>query len=218
MRLRDLTNQVFGRLTVLARAESKARQTRWLCRCDCGVESTVAAKDLQRGTTRSCGCLQRELHAARHTIHGHTKNRKLTSIYGTWRAIVQRCTDHNCKSFPRYGGRGITVCDRWRESFENFLADMGDRPSPRHSIDREDNSKGYEPGNCRWATPEEQGRNKRSNRMITVDGVTRCVVEWSEASGISRKAITSRLARGWSEKDAVTVPVDHRFKGERHGS
>ena len=120
-----------------------------------------------------------------------------------------RCEKPYIGNFHRYGGRGIKVCDRWQQ-FENFLADMGLKPSAKHSIDRVDVDGNYEPGNCRWATATEQARNTRQNRLVTVDGVTRCVAEWAEVNGIKYVTVKMRLRSGWSETAAVTTPVAAR--------
>lgn len=124
-----------------------------------------------------------------------------------WRDMNRRCSSSSRSDFAHYGGRGIKVCDRWRESFENFLADMGHRPSPKHSIDSIDNDGNYEPGNCRWATQKEQTRNFCRNRLITARGKTQCQAAWAEELGVSSVLINQRLDKlGWTEEEAVTVP------------
>lgn len=160
--LNDLTGQRFGRLVVVARTENRSGRTHWKCQCDCGNDAIVAAYRLtgpQR--TQSCGCLTREATAKRCTTHGAAHRDRRAPEYGTWAAMKQRCQNPRSAKFPEYGARGITVCKRWSDSFEAFLADMGPKPSPRHTIDRIDNDLGYEPGNCRWATPTEQRLNQR---------------------------------------------------------
>lgn len=127
--------------------------------------------------------------------------------------MIARCNDTESSLYTNYGGRGIAVCDRWRDSFENFLADMGQRPSRDLSIDRINNDGNYEPGNCRWATRTQQSRNQRSNRHITVGDRTMLLVEWSEATGLSMPTIAGRLKRGWSPQRAISTPV--RTKGPR---
>lgn len=135
--------------------------------------------------------------------HGHTVSHTLTPEWRTWSAMRERCNTPSCRNYPDYGGRGISVCDRW-DVFENFLADMGFRPSDNHSIDRIDPNGNYEPSNCRWATRKQQGRNKRNNRLLTVDGMTRTIAEWSELHGVKAGTINARVSRyGWSHSAAV---------------
>jgi hypothetical protein len=127
--------------------------------------------------------------------------------YKAWGHIIQRCENPKTKKFHNHGGRGIKVCERWRNSFVDFLADMGKRPSAKHSIDRIDNDGNYEPGNCRWATNLEQSRNRRTNRLITVDGETMCSVDAARKYGLKRQTLEKRLDLGWSHEDAAKTPV-----------
>jgi len=148
----------FGRLVVERLNHVDTRFNRfWVCACDCGKSAVVYQGNLRNGHTRSCGCLQQDIMRAMQTIHGGRQ----TPEYRTWRHMAQRCENPNTRGFKNYGGRGITVCVRWRRSFANFLADMGPRPSPFHSIDRINNDGNYTPKNCRWATKSQQRRNQR---------------------------------------------------------
>lgn len=162
MSIINLTGQKFGLLTVLAEADAqicgKHRIRRYACLCDCGNTKTATQNNLRRGGTRSCGCLRKMLGGPR-TKHGHSAHGRVTTTYNIWCAMIKRCTKPNRKDYKYYGGRGITVCERWRV-YENFLADMGERPKGL-SIDRINNDGNYEPNNCRWATREEQRANQR---------------------------------------------------------
>lgn len=175
----------------------------WLCVCDCGNEIVTRRGSLVGGQTNSCGCIRRELARAKGVTHGHSKKRE----HLAWRTMLDRCYNPTEVGFHNYGGRGIGVCKRWRDSFEAFLADVGPRPSPAHSLDRIDNDGHYEPGNVRWATRVQQGRNRSTNRHLTLHGVTMAVCEWAERVGISREAIHNRLADGWSVERTLTTPI-----------
>lgn len=200
MTRRDLIGQRFGKLLVV-RSES-GPGVMWACRCDCGACVSIRANHLLSGGTKSCGC-----------IRSRRGNQSTQPEYRAWINLVKRCTDPTHDAYERYGGRGISVCDRWHE-FELFLADMGPRPSDRHSIERIDNAKGYDPENCRWATSKEQSRNRRNNHLLTRNGETMCLSAWAERAGISPALLTFRLRQGWSLDRSLNTPSRQR---KRHG-
>jgi len=207
--LRDLTGQTFGRLTVLTRGEnSPAGQARWNCVCACGtVVPNRASIHLLSGHTKSCGCLNAEMAAARSTTHGMSG----TKEHGTWKKILSRCYNKRDPKYKDYGGRGISVCDRWRESFESFFSDMGYAPSQLHSIDRVKNEGNYEPTNCRWATEVEQANNKRNNLHLEYRGTTKTLAQWCDTLKLVYSKVQLRLARGWTVDLAFEAPNGTRL-------
>lgn len=208
----DLTGRQFGRLVALGPVEIRPYSNGattvvfWLCRCRvCGGEKPIPAGRLRDGQD-SCGCLKSSRCRAAATRHGYADKRlrKQDPTYKAWMHIRSRCRNPKDKKFADYGGRGIGVCERWLESFENFLADMGERPGPGYSIDRRDNNKGYEPENCHWATAIQQGNNKRNNRWVTLDGRTQTLAQWARERGLPYSRVTTRLSRlGWSMEEAL---------------
>lgn len=203
--LRDLTGKRFGRLVVVQRTENtKHSQSRWLCLCDCGQEK-IALGSALGNCTNSCGCAHRE--RARSGVIGRTHGMRKTPEYGIWWTMRRRCEDPNTMAYPRYGGRGITVCMRWKK-FENFIADMGRRPGPGFSIERQDNDGAYEPSNCRWATIGEQLYNKRNTRFLDYAGSKITTRAASLIAGVSPKAIRRRITDGWSVTRAIETPTN----------
>jgi len=182
---------------------SQRRQVSRVC-VRCGTPFDVpASQGHARHCSLSCSSLLKNI------THGGARHGKRLPEYRPWCAIKTRCLNPNDRSYPAYGGRGITICDRWQDSFENFLADMGPRPTVLHSIDRIDNDRGYEPGNCRWATSRDQARNTRRNRALTFNGETQCIRAWEEQLGFGRGVINARLKLNWSVERALTEPIRH---------
>lgn len=214
---RDLTGQVFGRWTVLRFAEIRGPQRTafWLCRCECGTQRMVSTAQLCRryAASKSCGCLRMDTI----TKHGHSDAAKprRTRTYRTWMGMTRRCRDANCPAFHNYGGRGIKVCQRWRESFVAFLEDMGECPSNLHSIERIDNDGDYCPENCRWATMAEQRRNSRQNLFLEYRGETLTLTDWARRLGMPKSTLFGRLKMGWSVEAALTSPVHTEFASKR---
>lgn len=202
VRLIDLTGAVFGRLTV----KRYLGKRKWECVCECGVIKAVSADNLKSKQIMSCGCLFKELLSARNTKHGRAK----TSTYKSWAQAKERCTNQNNPNYNRYGGRGIQMCERWLNSFENFLADMGEKPTKKHSLDRIDNDKGYSPSNCRWANNHEQCNNRHTNRHVAAFGETKTMPQWLQDPRCNVRLLTTLRNRiveyGWEPEKAITTP------------
>lgn len=190
----------FGRLTVLNREPSQNGKAMWRCACDCGGETVATTGNLKSGLIVSCGCFGKEARLAGTTKHGMVH----TQEHNAWSGAKARCANPKNKD---YGGRGITMCARWRNSFENFYADVGPAPGRKHSIDREDNSKGYEPGNVRWVIRKVQNRNTRHNRLVEFHGCKKPLSEWAERFGMKRNTLVTRLNGGWLVFSALMTPV-----------
>jgi hypothetical protein len=204
----DRTGRVYGRLTVLRRGDNTAgRKARWHCLCLCGKETLVHAGDLQSGATQSCGCVKNRKTGDRARTHGKSG----TTTHRVWQNMRSRCENPNVAAYKNYGGRGITVCAAWVCSFENFLADMGERP-PGHSLERRNNEAGYSPENCYWATRAEQARNRRDNKWLTARGETMVQRDWAKRLGITSASLKERLDKGWSVERACTEPKRNNHK------
>lgn len=195
--------QRFGRAIVISGEPRRKGYRMWRIRCDCGTEKIVYHHCLYSGHTTSCGCLGREKRLAASTHHGHNTRAHKSCEYTSWWEMIQRCYRAGHISYKNYGGRGIVVCDRWKNSFPNFLTDLGLKPTPRHWLDRIDTNGNYEPGNCRWATPKEQLRNTRRNRIVEYQGKAMCMSELSEVTGILCSRLRWRIDNGWSVQEAV---------------
>jgi len=200
----DNVGEKYGDWTVLSLEKiGTTSHPKWLCECKCGTKKPVFIHSLKRGSSRSCGCNRAQIMREQFCTHGMTG----TQTYGTWEKTKNRCNNKNHDQYAHYGGRGISICERWSD-FENFLSDMGERPDGM-SLDRIDNNGNYEPGNCRWVTQKEQNRNKRNSRILKFNNEERCMAEWAEILGISNKTIYERLKRGWSvEKALTTKPLE----------
>lgn len=211
----------FGRLTVVQKSEKVGKRyvAYYRCQCICGSECEVRGTSLTTGSTRSCGCLHRETAKRQrenlrraNTSHGLSQTR----AYNAWNCMWDRCTNPGYASYDRYGRRGITVCDRWKD-VRNFVSDMG-QPPPGFTLDRIDNDGNYEPSNCRWATHKEQSNNRITNRLIAYRGERKTAAEWAVVTGVSEKLIGRRLRDGWPvERLFVTPRRKHSITHCRNG-
>lgn len=218
---KDISGARFGRLTVLHEFLPRLIEgSRWTCRCDCGNEKVAWLRKLRSGKAVSCGCASKEWVAsfggrfvdkamAVVRKHGHASGGTRSSEYDSWMAMKQRCLNPSDGAWSRYGARGITVCQRWADSFEAFLEDMGPKPTPKHTIDRLRPTGNYEPGNCRWATKEQQGQENKTNLIpLAYDGVMYPSISAAcRAAGVNKQSVLRRLWRG--------TPPDRVFDGLR---
>jgi len=190
-RMLDLAGRRFGRWLVISFVgQTRGKKSLWECRCDCGTVSILSGSSLVANGTKSCGCLVGDANRARAWKHGEDYQ---SAEYRSWTGMRQRCYDLNCLAYPNYGGRGVTVCERWLDSYPNFLADMGRKSSPRHSLGRIDNDGPYAPENCRWETSKQQARNRRSSRLLSCWGEKKTMAEWAEQLGLRSSIICKRL-------------------------
>lgn len=191
----DITGVRFGRLLITCRHSKPGLRggVVWKAKCDCGNTAFVRTGNVLSGATKSCGCFRRE---NTWKIHGESRNGKTTPEYRAYHNMTSRCTLKTNPAWERYGGRGITVCDRWLHSYKNFLEDMGRKPSQRHSMERKDNSKGYSPENCEWATLKQQANNKRNTLLIRYGRETKCFEDWCRHFGVNVGTAYFRLQRG----------------------
>lgn len=202
---RDLEGQRFNRLTALGLLERRNKKLYWLCECVCGNLVAVWSVNLTGGQVQSCGCLRNQRVSAALTTHGHSRH----PLFSIWDGMIRRCHDPSNKSYKMYGGRGIIVDTRWHQ-IENFIADMGERPSKLHSVERVDNAGNYTPHNCQWAVALQQNRNTRRNKLVTYQNRTQCLIEWANELGINPVTLHHRLYRShWTIEEAFTVTVRH---------
>jgi hypothetical protein len=198
----DITGHKYGKLTVIKRDQILGKKTYWLCLCACGTTKSVYLGNLRQGITNSCGCLKRESIGNVNKSHGMSESR----TYTIWIGMRARCRNKKSIRYKSYGGRGISVCDRWVNSFENFLLDMGEAPDGCQ-LDRIDNDSGYSQDNCRWVTVQENCMNTRQNRIIEYAGEKLTIGEWNRRMGFKRGTISGRLSLGWQLDRAMTEPA-----------
>ncbi len=212
----DLSEQRFSRLTAIKEAGRTRRgQVLWLCRCDCGATVIVESGKLRKNTTKSCGCLKREIASqsmrklrTAMSLDNHSKS----PLYRIWVEMQRRCYDEKSQSFKNYGGRGIEVCNEWQQSFSSFQAwSLANGYSRELTIDRKDNDGDYCPENCRWVSRKVQANNNRRNRNISYNGVTKTIAQWAEQTGMQWHTLYNRIDRGWPIERALTEPV-HKTK------
>lgn len=213
-RLNVNENIVNGRLTQIGisfSGEDKQRRRVAVFRCECGTRKIFDCFKVRSGNSKSCGCLKNDSLRLRSTRHGHTKGNTASRTYKCWCSMIHRCTNKNSTCFSDYGGRGITVCNRWKDSYEAFLSDLGECDKGL-TIERINNDGNYEPGNCRWATRTEQAHNTSRNRMLTHNGVSKCISEWAMEYGIKKGTLRLRIINGWSLEQALTTKVFSRTR------
>ncbi len=212
-RIRDIGGGRFGMLVAVRYVGSvttgKNTAAAWEFLCDCGNSIVRVGHQVSGGRVSSCGCSHYRFISEARTIHGHAKNKVLSSEYKSWSAMKARCSRPSCNGYENYGGRGIRVCDRWA-TFTNFIDDMGPKPTVHHQLDRVDNDGWYGPDNCRWSTRFEQGNNKRKNIMLTHNGETMCLARWSRKTGIHYYTLWGRLKGGWSVADSLTTKAGEK--------
>jgi hypothetical protein len=210
----EMVGKKFGKLTVIERVNGHA--SKWLCRCDCGNNKVVFGGNLRRGHTQSCGCkkVPTEELRARAIRHGHGAPGKHSLTYASWGSMRERCNNSNASGYENYGGRGIKICERWN-IFENFLSDMGERPSPKHTLDRIDPDGNYEPTNCRWATIAEQQRNRRNTQWVEFEGEKVSLGELCEKFGVKYSLVNCRVRRGWPIREALTASRSQGWSRQR---
>lgn len=229
-KVNDLTGQRFGRLTVIEQAGlNKSRSMKWKCICDCGNTVVAVGSGIKSGKTKSCGCLHRDRlieynksdskrsrTSELNKVYKRTHGMRYTRIYKEWRSMINRCETKSWRDYHNYGGRGISVCNEWRESFNAFYEwAISNGYNDSLTLDRLNVNGNYEPSNCRWATNKEQANNKRNSRYLTFNGKTQTLQQWADELGIKSVTLHSRLDKyGWSIDQALTTPVTKRKAAE----
>lgn len=219
-KIKDLVGQRFGRLMVLYdTGERRNGKVVWHCQCDCGNELGIRSGDLVSAHTTSCGCYRRQRTVEVHTVHGMTRGKKFHPIYQAWRRMLQRCENPSDEDYKNYGFRGIKVCDEWHKFIPFCDWALASGWQKELQLDRINNNGNYEPGNCHWATPQENNRNRRNNRMITFAGKTQCLAAWADETGIEYQALWARISRYcWPIERTLTEPVKRRKKEKDDGN
>ena len=203
MRKLNLTNQKFDRLTVLRCAGHQGKKVLWECQCECGKITYNCTNALTSGKSKSCGCLRTERLIKYSTKH----NQRHTRIYELWKAMKNRCYNSNISCYKNYGGRGIKVCDEWKNDFQAFYNwSMDNGYNESLSIDRIDNNGNYEPSNCRWTDRTTQANNTRTNHYITFNGETKTLTQWAREYSLNVSCLRARIENGWSIEKALTTP------------
>lgn len=207
----ELLGKQYGLLTITAEVERIIRNGKrfrvMVCCCACGNQWVGKLQALRSGNTKSCGCSPGR--GKCFITHGATVGYSNPPEYSVWKSMKDRCKNPNNKRYRHYGGRGITVCEAWDRDFAVFLSDVGPRPSPQHSIERINNNKGYDPSNVRWDLPRQQTRNRRVNRLVTINGRTLCAADWAELAGIPYKRFLGRIHSGISPERAISREILH---------
>lgn len=197
---KDISGKIFGKLLVLKRSENNIpKLVRYICKCDCGNIREVSSSNLKYGHTKSCGCLAKTIHI-KHHMYNHP-------IYKVYFSMKSRCHNKKNKRYKNYGGRGIVMCDEWKDSFEQFYKDMGPKPSPKHSIDRINNNGNYCKENCKWSTREQQDSNKTNNIFISHNGITKTITQWSKILNVSVQTLMKRHNNKWDDSKIIEAPV-----------
>lgn len=208
--IQDISGKTYNRWSVIGFSRTFKNHSYWVCRCDCGIIRVVERYQITSGRSKSCGCLRNELYGT----HNKKHNLSYNAAYFCWHGMISRCYNEQDPSFERYGGRGITVCDRWhfgktgRYALECFIEDMGERPSPEHTLDRIDNKGNYEPKNVRWATKEQQANNRSCVNLIAYDGKEMSIAQWAKFLNINSHLIRDRMRRGWDFSSAINIPIN----------
>ena len=199
----DLAGIKFGRFT--AQTSIPGSRPHWRCLCECGTIKDVYASELIRGKVRSCGCMAKD--QLRKISNGNKRKYSRSNFKrerSSWENMIDRCHNEKSVGFKNYGAKGVYVCERWRDSFENFLKDMGPRPSEK-TLDRIDPHQGYFPENCRWSTRKEQANNRKNNRLLTYKGKTQTISQWSDETGVKWHTIRTRLNLGWPLEKVLSI-------------